>query len=98
MVVTNLFQDTAGRRRWRDEGAVGMEEDAMRRDPLSNHGNSAAERFPPPLRNKDLNQFAFLRSEFISVSVLFPKKRLACRTQTIAGEEKKKEMSFAAFL
>lgn len=47
VVVTNLFQDTAGRRRWRDEGAVGMEEDAMRRDPLSNHGNSAAERFPP---------------------------------------------------
>lgn len=44
VVVTNLFQDTAGRRRRRDAGAVGMGEDAMRKEPLSNHGNSPAVR------------------------------------------------------
>lgn len=55
MVVTNLFQDIAGRRRWRDAGAVGMGEDAMRREPLSHHGNSPTERF----WERDLKDFAY---------------------------------------
>jgi len=40
VVLTNLSQDTAGRRRWRDAGAVRME-DAVRREPLFNPGNLA---------------------------------------------------------
>lgn len=43
VVVTNLSPDAAGRRRWRDAGAVGMGEDAVRRLPLFIHGNLAAE-------------------------------------------------------
>lgn len=86
MVVTNLYQDTAGRRRWRDAGAVGMGEDAMRREPLSNHGNSPAERF----WERDLNDFAYC----VLNPSLLPQQRLACRMWKIAGEESRK-MSFA---
>lgn len=32
VVLTNLSQDTAGRRRWRDAGAVGVGEDTVRKE------------------------------------------------------------------